>query len=119
MTKLCSKLSKLENISILRIKKMDISTNPELVSVNTSPAVCPVIDVPGPSLLITVRDNPPRTGRLRRKVMRGKPRHGAVTYSGYSQEMETKVREDFTITEKAIGAFFWLKVLTLSHSRIY
>ena len=114
MTKLCSKLSKLENISILRIKKMDISTNPELVSVNTSPAVCPVIDVPGPSLLITVRDNPPRTGRLRRKVMRGKPRHGAaVTYSGYRQEMETKVREDFTIT------FFWLKVLTLSHSRIY
>ena len=68
---------------------MDISTNPELVSVNTSPAVCPVIDVPGPSLLVTVRDNPPRTGRLRRKVMRGKPRHGAVTYSGYSLEMET------------------------------
>ena len=100
---------------------MDISTNPELVSVNTSPAVCPVIDVPGPSLLVTVRDNPPRTGRLRRKVMRGKPRHGAVTYSVWVQsiEMETKVREDFTITEKAIGAFFWLKVLTLSHSRIY
>ena len=100
MTKLCSKLSKLENISILRIKKMDISTNPELVSVNTSPAVCPVIDVAGPSLLVTVRDNPPRTGRLRRKVMRGKPRHGAVTYSGYSQEMETKLREEFTITDE-------------------
>ena len=96
---------------------MDISTNPELVSVNTPPAPCPVIDVPGPSLLVTVRDNPPRTGRLRRKVMRGKPRHGAVRYSGYSLEMETKVREDFTITEKApTEAFFWLKVPTVTFS---
>ena len=96
------------------MKKMDISTNPEPVSVNTPPAPCPVIDVPGPSLLVTVRDNPPRTGRLRRQVMRrGKPRHGAVRYSGYSLEMETKVREYFTITEKALtGAFFWLKVPT-------
>ena len=82
---------------------MDISTNPELVSVNTPPAPCPVIDVPGPSLLVTVRDNPPRTGRLRREEMRwGKPRHGAV--SGYSLEMETKVGGDFTITEKELSA---------------
>ena len=66
---------------------------------------CPVIDVPGPSLLVTVRDNPPRTGRLRRQVMRrGKPRHGAVRYSGYSLEMETKVGGDFTITEKELSA---------------
>ena len=34
-----------------------------------------------------------------------------VGSSKYSLELQTKVREDFTITEKAaIRAFFWLKV---------